>query len=126
MSFAPFDLNRISSGLAFGPSREELFASVAANPAQPLVIQAPPGSGKTTIVPPTVANALHQAGLGGKVIVTQPRRVAVRAAARRLAQLDGSAVGQRVGFAVRGERKASAQTRVEFVTAGLMLRRLLA
>ena len=57
MSFAPFDLNRISSGLAFGPSREELFASVAANPAQPLVIQAPPGSGKTTIVPPTVANA---------------------------------------------------------------------
>lgn len=126
MSFAPFDLNRISSGLAFGPSREELFASVAANPAQPLVIQAPPGSGKTTIVPPTVANALHQAGLGGKVIVTQPRRVAARAAARRLAQLDGSAVGQRVGFAVRGERKASAQTRVEFVTAGLLLRRLLA
>ncbi|MGO3856353.1 MAG: ATP-dependent helicase HrpB [Glutamicibacter arilaitensis] len=121
-----FDLEKISSGLAFGPSREELYASVAAHPAHPLVIQAPPGSGKTTIVPPTVANALEQAGLTGKIMVTQPRRVAARAAARRLAQLDGSALGERVGFAVRGERRASAQTQIEFVTAGLMLRKLLA
>ncbi|MFK0084431.1 ATP-dependent helicase HrpB [Glutamicibacter sp. NPDC090743] len=126
MSSARFDLNRIASGLAFGSSREELHESLAANPAQPLVIQAPPGSGKTTIVPPTVANALDQAGLAGKIIVTQPRRVAARAAARRLAQLDGSVLGKSVGFAVRGERQSSAQTRVEFVTAGLMLRRLLA
>jgi len=126
MSDGGFDLERISTGLAFGPSRNELFDALANNPSGPLVIQAPPGSGKTTIVPPTVANALDQAGLNGKIIVTQPRRVAARAAARRLAQLDGTALGERVGFAVRGERKSSANTRVEFVTAGLMLRRLLA
>lgn len=126
MSEVLFDLERISSRLAFGPSRDELYAALVANPAQPLVIQAPPGSGKTTIVPPTVANALDAAGHTGKIIVTQPRRVAARAAARRLAHLDSSALGDQVGFAVRGERKSSADTRVEFVTAGLMLRRLLA
>ncbi|BDZ39463.1 hypothetical protein GCM10025863_20770 [Microbacterium suwonense] len=61
----------------------------------------------------------------GRVIVTQPRRVAARAAARRLAQLDGSALGTRVGFTVRGERSVGPQTRVEFVTAGVLLRRML-
>lgn len=126
MSPALFDLDAVSRGLAFGPSRHELFNSVKADPAQPLVIQAPPGSGKTTIVPPTVANALAGRGLGGRVVVTQPRRVAARAAARRLAQLDGSKLGDRVGFSVRGERMLSDRTKVEFATAGLMLRRLLA
>ncbi|MGP9787021.1 ATP-dependent helicase HrpB [Glutamicibacter sp. 287] len=125
MSRAAFNLERIAAGLAFGPSRAELHAALRAHPNQPLVIQAPPGSGKTTIVPPTVAEALAAQGLTGKIIVTQPRRVAARAAARRLAQLDGSALGDRVGFAVRGERQSSADTQIEFVTAGLMLRRLL-
>lgn len=126
MSRELFDLARIGSGLAFGHSRHELQEALETQPNQPLVIQAPPGSGKTTIVPPTVAVALAKKQLTGKIIVTQPRRVAARAAARRLAQLDGSAVGDRVGFAVRGERQSSANTRIEFVTAGLMLRRLLA
>ena len=126
MSSMPFDLDAIAQGLAFGPSRHELYQRLAAEPSLPLVVQAPPGSGKTTIVPPVVANALAEAGLHGKVIVTQPRRVAARAAARRLAQLDGSPLGGRAGFAVRGERKSSDATKVEFVTAGLMLRRLLA
>jgi len=126
MSRGAFDLGQISAGLAFGPSRDELYNELVADPAGPIVIQAPPGSGKTTIVPPTVTNALQDAGLTGKIIVTQPRRVAARAAARRLAQLDGSVLGERVGFAVRGERKSSAKTQVEFVTAGLMLRRVLA
>ncbi len=83
------------------------------------VVQAPPGSGKTTLVPPAVALAL-----GGRVVVTQPRRLAVRAAARRLASLLGEPVGETVGFAVRGERRSSAATRVEFVTTGVLLRRL--
>ncbi len=83
------------------------------------VVQAPPGSGKTTLVPPAVAVAL-----GGRVVVTQPRRLAVRAAARRLASLLGEPVGETVGFAVRGERRSSAATRVEFVTTGVLLRRL--
>ena len=59
------------------------------------------------------------------MIVTQPRRLAARAAARRLAQLDGSPLGTRVGFTVRGERSAGPQTRVEFVTAGVLLRRMI-
>ncbi|WP_313811118.1 ATP-dependent helicase HrpB [Glutamicibacter sp.] len=125
MSTAAFDLDAIAKGLAFGPSRDEIARALHADVAQPLVIHAPPGSGKTTIVPPTVANVLAEQSLNGRVIVTQPRRVAARAAARRLAHLDGSALGERVGFSVRGERKAGAATRVEFVTAGLMLRRLL-
>lgn len=98
-----------------------------------LVIQAPPGSGKTTFVPPLVANTVLQdsrpevpAGNDGRILVTGPRRVSVRAAARRLAQLSGTTLGQSVGFAVKGEQRRSAETVVEFVTPGLLLRRLLA
>jgi ATP-dependent helicase HrpB len=58
-------------------------------------------------------------------VVTQPRRVAARAAARRLAALDGSRLGGRVGYTVRGERQAGPGTLVEFVTPGILLRRLL-
>ena len=58
--------------------------------------------------------------------MTQPRRVAARAAARRLAALDGTAVGERTGFTVRGESRAGAHTLIEFVTPGILLRRLLA
>ena len=82
-----------------------------------LVVQAPPGTGKTTLVPPALAN--HS----GKVLVTAPRRVAVRAAARRLAQLDGSRIGDKVGFSIRGEHHPG--THVEFMTPGVLLRRLL-
>ena len=84
-----------------------------------VVVQAPPGTGKTTLVPPAVA--LLSDGL---VVVTQPRRVAVRAAARRLAHLLGEPMGQSVGYTVKGERKVGAGTRVEFVTTGVLLRRL--
>lgn len=83
------------------------------------VVQAPPGSGKTTLVPPAVAVAA-----GGRVVVTQPSRIAARAAARRLAQLLGEPVGESVGYAVRGDRKISPRTRVEVVTTGLLLRRI--
>jgi ATP-dependent helicase HrpB len=78
-------------------------------------------------VPPLLANLL--AGdpdrRGQRVVVTQPRRVAARAAARRLAALDGSRLGDRVGYTVRGERHAGPGTAVEFVTPGILLRRLL-
>jgi ATP-dependent helicase HrpB len=83
------------------------------------VVQAPPGTGKTTLVPPAVA-----ALVPGGVIVTQPRRIAARAAARRLAGLLGERVGETVGHTVRGDRAVSAGTRVEFVTTGVLLRRL--
>lgn len=83
------------------------------------VVQAPPGTGKTSLVPPAVA-ALRP----GRVVVTQPRRIAARAAARRLAALLGEEVGRTVGYAVRGDRRASADTRIEVVTTGVLLRRL--
>lgn len=83
------------------------------------VVQAPPGTGKTTLVPPAVA-----AAVGGRVVVTQPRRIAARAAARRLAGLLGEPVGRTVGYTVRDESRTTAATRIEVVTTGVLLRRL--
>ncbi|WP_454930253.1 ATP-dependent helicase HrpB [Actinomyces sp.] len=89
------------------------------------VVTAPPGTGKTTLLPPTVAVALegHEAS-AGRVLVTQPRRVAARAAARRIARLLGEEVGGQVGYSVRGDSRVSERTRVEMVTPGVALRRL--
>lgn len=122
----PFDLGLIGQGLPFATSLQELEASLTAGgPSPAVVVQAPPGTGKTTLVPPLLANLLP-VGSGQRIVVTQPRRVAVRAAARRLATLDGTALGGRVGYTVRGERTAGPRTVVEFVTPGILLRRLLA
>lgn len=85
------------------------------------VVQAPPGTGKTTLVPPAVAAMLPA---DGRVVVTQPRRIAARAAARRLAHLLGERVGETVGHTVRGDRVVGPRTRIEFVTTGVLLRRL--
>lgn len=120
----PFDLAAIGADLAFARSLPELRKALdAGGPSAAAVVQAPPGTGKTTMLPPLMANL---AGGTGRVIVTQPRRVAARAAARRLAALDASPLGGRVGYTVRGERRAGAETLVEFVTPGILLRRLLA
>ena len=133
----PFNLDLIGAGLAFAASLENLGDALrAGGPAATAVVQAPPGTGKTTLVPPLLANiaAVNTAGTSGsspaarrpRVVVTQPRRVAARSAARRLAALDGSRVGDRVGYTVRGERNAGAETLVEFVTPGILISRLLA
>ncbi len=82
---------------------------------------APPGTGKTTRVP----GAILDHGLEGEVLVLQPRRLAARSAARRVAQERGSQLGQEVGFQVRHERRVSAQTRIRFVTEGVLIRQLL-
>lgn len=92
----PFDLATIGAGLPFAAACEELAETIQAND---VVVQAPPGTGKTTLVPPTIADAFP----GEKIIVTAPRRVAVRAAARRLAHLTGTKLGDAIGFTIRGE-----------------------
>ena len=73
---------------------------------------------------PTAPGPTSPGPATGRVIVTQPRRLATRAAARRLASLLGQEVGQDVGYAVRGEHVSRPTTRIEVVTAGLLLRRL--
>jgi ATP-dependent helicase HrpB len=83
------------------------------------VLVAPPGTGKTTLVPLALAGELP-----GRVLVAEPRRVATRAAARRMAALLGEPVGRSVGYSVRGDSRRGADTRVEVVTTGLLVRRL--
>ena len=99
--------------------------AAATRPGGCAVVTAPPGTGKTTLLPPAVAVALegHEAS-AGRVLVTQPRRVAARAAARRIARLLGEEVGGQVGYSVRGDSRISERTRVEMVTPGVALRRL--
>ncbi|MEC5182262.1 ATP-dependent helicase HrpB [Arthrobacter sp. CG_A4] len=125
-----FDVAAIGTGLAIAESLGELAAALrAGGPAATAVVQAPPGTGKTTLVPPLLANFVSGSaarGNGSRVVVTQPRRVAARSAARRLAALDGSPLGDRVGYTVRGERHTGPGTLIEFVTPGILLRRLLA
>ncbi len=87
------------------------------------VLVAPPGAGKTTRVP----GALLDAGLiDGTIVVLQPRRLAARLAAARVASERGVQLGGEVGYQVRFDRKTSAATRIEFVTEGVLTRRLLA
>lgn len=83
------------------------------------VLQAPPGAGKTTRVP----LAVLKAGLvSGKIIMLEPRRLATRAAADRLASQLGEDVGETVGYAMRGARKSGPNTRIEVVTEGILTR----
>ena len=99
----------------------ELLAALRANGAA--VLRAPTGAGKTTRVPPAVVESgLAGAGL---VLMLEPRRVAARAAARRMAIEHGSPIGDVFGYQVRFDRKASARTRVLVVTPGVLLRRLI-
>ncbi|MFI9272378.1 ATP-dependent helicase HrpB [Kitasatospora sp. NPDC052896] len=91
------------------------------------VLAAPPGTGKTTLVPLALAGLLPRPDGGAgprRVLVAEPRRLAVRAAARRMAWLLGERVGGRVGHTVRGERVVGPDTVVEVVTTGVLLQRL--
>jgi ATP-dependent helicase HrpB len=88
-----------------------------------LVLEAPPGAGKTTRVP----RAMLDAGtVTGEIVVLEPRRLAARLAARRVAEELGERVGETIGYTVRFEDASSAKTRVRFVTEGVLTRRLLA
>ncbi|MFN2481776.1 MAG: ATP-dependent RNA helicase [Pyrinomonadaceae bacterium] len=89
-----------------------------------LVVEAPPGAGKSTRVPA----ALLDAGIAGgrEVWVLEPRRLAARLVARRVAEERGEALGETVGYQVRFEEVASARTRLRFLTEGVLTRKLLA
>src|SRR5580704_335370 len=85
-----------------------------------LVIEAPPGAGKTTRIPPALLPAAR-----GEIIVLEPRRLAARMAARRVASELGERVGETVGYQVRFEDISGPRTRIRFLTEGVLTRRLL-
>ncbi|HET8540365.1 MAG TPA: ATP-dependent helicase C-terminal domain-containing protein [Anaeromyxobacter sp.] len=107
--------------LPIDPLLPEIVAALREAPS--VVIEAPPGAGKTTRVP----RALHEAGLaaGGEIVVLEPRRLAARLAARRVAEELGEKPGETVGWQVRFEEVAGPRTRIRYVTEGLLTRRLL-
>jgi ATP-dependent helicase HrpB len=107
--------------LPIDPLLPEIVSALRASPS--LVLEAPPGAGKTTRVP----RALLEAGVAGdkEIVVLQPRRLPTRLAARRVAEEMGEEVGQRVGYQVRFEDVSGPATRLRFVTEGVLGRRLL-
>ncbi|MEM0962576.1 MAG: DEAD/DEAH box helicase, partial [Bacteroidota bacterium] len=99
----------------------DLVATLQRAPAA--VLQAPTGAGKTTRVPLAL---LRLASLGGdRIVMLEPRRIAARAAARRLATQLNERVGDTVGLRVRGETRVSRATRIEVITEGVLTQRLL-
>ena len=99
------------------PDLELLFRSARA-----VVLEAPPGAGKTTRVPWAMQSWLGDA----EVLVAEPRRLAARMAAKRVADERGEVLGERVGYSVRFEEVGSARTRIRYATEGIVLRRMLA
>jgi ATP-dependent helicase HrpB len=98
----------------------ELRAALTARNAA--VLQAPPGAGKTTRVPPAL---LDEPWLAGRtILMLEPRRLAARAAAARMSRERGEAVGATVGYRIRFDTKVSSQTRIEVLTEGILTRRL--
>lgn len=106
--------------LPIDPLLAEVLETLASSSS--LVIEAPPGAGKTTRVPPAL---LDRAFADGEIIVLQPRRLPARMAAARVAEELGEEVGQTVGYTVRFEAVGGPGTRIRFMTEGILLRRLL-
>ena len=96
---------------------DELIRAVHAE--QRVVLCAPPGAGKTTVVPLAL---LTKCGFDGKIIMLEPRRLAARAAAERMAASLSEKVGQTIGYRVRGDTKTSNTTKIEVVTEGILTR----
>ncbi|MHB1274129.1 MAG: ATP-dependent helicase HrpB, partial [Rhodanobacter sp.] len=100
------------------PLLSQIVASLAAHPR--LVLEAPPGAGKTTQLPLALLDAPWLAGQ--KIVMLEPRRIAARAAAQFMAQQLGEEVGRTVGYRIRFESRVSAATRIEVVTEGILTR----
>src|SRR5262245_28048374 len=126
--------SRSSSATAFGSiTRSSSRAPLPIEPVVPaiqatlerdgmLVLQAPPGAGKTTRVPMALLDAPWL--LGQTIVMLEPRRLATRAAAHRIAQLLDEPIGQTVGYRMRGDTVVGPRTRLEVVTEGVLTRRL--
>jgi len=111
---------RLESEFSITPLLSAIRASLREHPR--LVLEAPPGAGKTTQVPPLL---LDEPWLQGrKIVMLEPRRIAARAAAEFMASALGEAVGQTIGYRIRFESRVSAQTRIEVVTEGILTRML--
>lgn len=87
-----------------------------------LVLAAPPGAGKTTRVP---LHLLSEDWVTGRILLLEPRRIAARMAAERMAAILGEKVGDTIGLSTRIDRRISDRTRIEVITDGLFTRRLL-
>jgi ATP-dependent helicase HrpB len=97
---------------------EELKKTLESN--STVILQAPPGAGKSTILPPLL---LNESWLKGKkIIMLEPRRLATRSVANRMAVLSDEEVGQTIGYRIRFENKVSDRTRIEVVTEGILTR----
>ena len=105
--------------LPIDPLLPDVVRSLSQHPS--LVLEAPPGAGKTTRVP----RALLDAEPDGEIIVLEPRRLAARLAAKRVAEELGEEIGGRVGYQVRFEDVSSARTKIRFVTEGVLTRRMI-
>lgn len=108
--------------LPIDPLLPEIVETVARNAS--VVLRASPGSGKTTRVPPALLS-LPSMERGGEVVVLEPRRLAARLAATRVAEERGETPGQTIGYQFRFETVAGARTRIRFMTEGTFVRRLL-
>lgn len=104
--------------LPIDPLLPDIVATLAASGV--LVLQAPPGAGKTTRVPPAILDRTD-----GEVVVLEPRRLAARLSAKRVAEERGERLGETVGYDVRFDRTIGPKTRLSYVTEGILTRRLL-
>lgn len=111
-------ISEYAGRLPVGEIADAVNDSLAATPR--LVVTAPPGAGKSTLLPLTILTAEPQ----GRILMLEPRRLAARQVACRMAAMLGQNVGETVGYSVRFESKVSARTRIEVVTEGILQRRL--
>lgn len=92
-----------------------------------LVITAPPGAGKSTLLPLTILEKLSNKNLerNPKILILEPRRMAARQIAERMATILGEPIGQTIGYRIRFEKKVSAKTKIEVLTEGVLTRMLI-
>lgn len=115
-------MSEASSTLPIGEVLSDVVQKLEAGSS--LVLSAPPGAGKTTVVPLALLARASWLAQGGRVIMLEPRRLAAKAAARRMSAALGERAGGTVGYSVRGDSAVGSRTRIEVVTPGILVRRL--